>query len=361
MPILSIVESGRLYYRRLTLLLVYFLLIVQGQLYAQNTTLVYEPDYQIDAVGEIRFLEERVDGELIKRIEFSAPGVCTDYMQRRNADGSLRRLVWFYEGDPVSGNYTIEEMNSQPDGTWTASAFLEYTDGKLIRARFYSGVNLIEERKYEYDSAGVISEYTSKPSAQYTSLLNFRRPEPGTVEAFESQPGGGELLFARLRYDGDERLISDERFVKGKQDTRNVFAYDGNGKLVEYISYDSRDLPVRHTIYDYTKDGLPQSVVQLDVKGRVVFGVSYTREYDGENSKTIIKNSSGEVTGTIEYRREDGRDVSRTESFLLGDSELKIIYGDFDEMGNWLSKETATTNGNTLKNRTVSSRVITYF
>ena len=99
-------------------------------------------------------------------------------------------LIWFYEGDPASGDYTIEEQNSQPDGTWTRAGILNYSGGNLLRARFYSGENLIEERLYEYDSVGVVKELTSKASEEYPTLLVFKRPEEGTVEAFERRPDG---------------------------------------------------------------------------------------------------------------------------------------------------------------------------
>lgn len=346
---------------RLSFILVCLLVIAGVPAVAQSTTLVYVPEVPIDAVGNIRFLEERVDGELTKKAEFSSPGVCTDFIQRRNADGSLRRLVWFYKADPVSGDYTIEEQNSQPDGTWTTTGVLNYSGGNLVRARFYSGENLIDERVYEYDAVGVIKELTSKASEESPTLLEFKRPETGTVEAFERQPDGTALLVARLKYDGEGRLVSEERFVKGKLDKRDVYAYNTNGKLVDYIRYDNRELPVRHVLYDYSEDGLPQSVVHLDVKQRVVFGVSYSREHDGENSKTVITNSTGEVTGTIEYRRENGRDVSRTETFLLGDGEMKIVYSDIDGRGNWLRKETLTYKGSSLRGRTVTTRLIRYF
>jgi len=282
-------------------------------------------------------------------------------MQRRNADGRLRRLVWYYEGDPAAGNYTIEELNSQPDGTWTTAALLEYAGGKLARGRFYSGENLIEERRYEYTSAGVIKEYISKASEQYPSILKFKRPDESTVEAYELLPDGTEDLVARLRYDGEGRLVFEERVAKGKLNTRDVYAYNAMGKLADHVSYDYRDLPVRHVLYGYTGDGLPQSVVHLDVKGRVVFGLTYTREYDGENVKTTVTDGHGEVTGTIEYRRANGRDVSRTEVMFLGDGELRIVYAEFDEKGNWLRKETETYKGNSLKSRTVTNRLISYF
>ena len=328
---------------------------------AQNTTLVYAPDVQIGAAGPVRFLEERINGELVKKAEFDAPGICVDFMQQRNSDGSLQRLVWFYEGDPGSSDYTIEEQNAQPDGTWTTTGILNYTDGNLVRARFYSGENLIEERIYEYDSAGVTKELTSRASEEYPTLLIFERPDANTVEAFERQPDGGELLIARLNYDDRKQLVTEERFVKGKLDNRNVYVYDDNGKVIDHIKYDYREMPVRHVIYDYTPDGLPQSVVHRDVKDRILFGVSYTREYDGENSTTIIKNSSGEETGSIEYRRENGRDIERVETFLLGDSRLEIIYTEFDTHGNWLRKKLSTFNGTSLKSQSITSRVIRYF
>ena len=98
-----------------------------------------------------------------------------------------------------------------------------------------------------------------------------------------------------------------------------------------------------------------------DVKDRVLFGLSYTREHAGDISVTTIRNSSGEVTGSIEYRRKDGRDISRKEIFSLGDGRLEILYSDFDEQGNWLRKELSTYNGSSLKDRTVTTRIIRYF
>ena len=338
-----------------------FLAIVPMLTFAQDTTLVYEPDVQIGAAGPVRFLEERVNGELVRRAEFAAPGICVDFMQQRNSDGSLRRLVWFFAGDPGSADYTIEEQNSQPDSTWTTEGILDYSNGKLVRARFYSGENLVEERVYEYDPAGVTKEITSRASEEYPTLLKFERPDTSTVEAFERQPDGTELLVARLIYDSEDRLVSEGRFVKGKLDSRDVFAYDKNGKLVDHIRYDYREMPVRHVTYDYTEDGLPQLVVHRDVKDSILFGVSYTREYDGENSTTIIKNSAGEETGSIEYLRENGRDIRRTETFLLGESKLEIVYTDFDSQGNWLRKEMSTYNGRSLKSQSITSRVIRYF
>jgi len=330
-------------------------------LFAQSTTLVYEPDVQIGAAGPVRFLEERVNGELTKKAEFAAPGVCVDFMQQRNSDGSLQRLVWFYDGEPGAADFIIEEQDAQPDGTWTTTGVLDYSGNKLVRARFYSGENLVEERNYEYDSVGVTKERTSRPSAEYPTVLRFERPDARTVEAFERQPDGIELLVARIMYDSESRIVSEERFVKGKLDSRDVFAYNEYGKVVDHIKYDYRELPVRHVMYDYTPDGLPQSVVHRDVKDRILFGVSYTREYDGENSTTVIKNSAGEETGSIVYRRENGRDVERVETFLLGDSKLEITYTEFDAHGNWLRKEMSTYNGTSLKSQAITNRVIRYF
>ena len=353
-------SNGLHFYRLLYLL--FCLLLVTGVLAgAQNTRLVYEPDVPIDAGGAVRFLEERVDGELTKRADFLSPGICLDFVQRRNADGTLRRLSWFYEGDPAAGNYIIEEQSSRPDGTWTLVGLLNYSGGNLVRARFYDGETVRDERRYEYDSAGVTKELILAPSENSATLLSFVRPDAHIVEAYERQTDGRELLIAKLKYDQEGRLLSEERFVKGKLDKRDVYAYDANGKLVDHIKYDNRELPVRHAMYGYSDDGVPKSVVHLDAKQRVLFGLSYSRRLDGENSKTVISNSSGEVTGTIEYRRENGLDVSRTETFLLGDGELKIVYTDFDVKGNWLRKETLTYTGGSLKSRTVTTRVIRYF
>ncbi len=340
---------------------VLFLIILPASLRAQNTTLVYEPSVQIGAAGPVRYLEERVNGELVKKAEFTAPGICVDFMQQRNSDGSLQRLFWFYNGNPGSGDYTIEEQNSQPDGTWTVSGILKYAGGNLDRARFYSGENLVEERIYEYGPAGVTKELTTRASEESPTLLKFERPDARTVEAFERQPDGVVLLVARLIYDSEKRLVSEERFVKGKLNSRDVYAYDENGKMVDHIKYDYREMPIRHVTYDYTKDGLPQSVVHRDVKDRILFGVSYTRVYDGENSTTIIKDSSGEETGSIVYLRKNGRDVQRTETFRLGDGKLEIVYTDFDSQGNWLRKEMSTYSGGSLKSKSITSRVIRYF
>lgn len=328
---------------------------------AQHVSLVYEPDIQIDATGSVRFLEEYVDGKLTKRADFTSPGICTDYMQRRNADGSLHRLIWFYQGDSSSGDYVIEEQKSQHDGSWKTVGLLDYTDYELVRARFYEGDELTEERLYEYDEKGVVKEVTSRPIEKSNTVLVFKRPEAGTIEAFLREPDGKEIIVARFRYDEDERLVSDERFLKGNLQSRDVYSYNEKGKLHDHIQYDNRNIAERHVMYGYTEDGLPKSVVHLDEKERVVFGMSYTREYDGESSKTVIKNSTGEVTGSIEYTREDGRDISRIETFLLGDGELKIHYTDFDIHGNWLKKETLTYNGGSLKSRKVATRVIRYF
>jgi antitoxin component YwqK of YwqJK toxin-antitoxin module len=347
--------------RRMLFIGVMLLTVASALAIAQNTTLVYKPDVQIGAAGAVSFLEERVDGELVKRAEFAAPGVCVDFIQKRNSDGSLRRLVWFFDGDPGSDEYTIEEQNAQPDGTWSVSGILNYSGGELVKASFYSGENLIEERLYEYGPEGVTKELTTRASEEYPTLLDFERPGDDIVEAFERQPDGGRLLVARLIYDDEGRLTTEERFLKGKLDRRDVFAYNDAGKVIDHIRYDNRELPIRHVIYDYTKDGLPQSVVHKDVKDRILFGVSYTREYDGENTKTIIKNSAGDETGSIEYRRENGRDVMRTETFLLGSGKLEIVYTDFDEQGNWLRKEMSTYNSGALKSRSVTSRVIRYF
>jgi hypothetical protein len=346
---------------RLLCVCICFLAIVPCFTFAQDTTLVYAPDIQIGAAGPVRYLEERVNGELVRKAEFAAAGVCVDFIQQRNSDGSLRRLAWFYDGDPGSPDYTIEEQNSQPDGTWTTAGVLNYSADNLVRARFYSGDNLVEERIYEYGPAGVTKELTSWASEEYPTLLKFKRPDERTVEAFERQPDGIEHFVARLIYDSEERLVSEERFIKDKLDSRDVFTYDDNGKMVDHIRYDYREMPVRHVMYDYTDDGLPQSVVHRDVKDRILFGVSYTRAYDGENSTTIIKNSAGEETGSIEYRRENGRDVRRTETFLLGQSKLEIVYTDFDTQGNWLRKEMSTYNGKSLKSQSITSRVIRYF
>jgi antitoxin component YwqK of YwqJK toxin-antitoxin module len=341
------------------LLIVY--LITASPFYAQNTTLVYEPDVQIDAAGPVRYLEERVDGDLTKRADFAAPGICVDFMQRRNADGSLQRLIWFYEDDSAPGDYLIEEQKSMHDGTWVTTGLLDYADGELVRARFFTDGELVEERKYEYDAKGVTKEVTTLASQRRSTVLTFRRPEAGTVEAFFRQPDGSDIIVARLRYDENGRLISEERFSKGKLDKRDVYKYNENGKLYDHVQYDGRGIAVRHVMYGYTDNGLPKSVVHLDEKERVVFGMSYAREYDGDSSKTLIKNSAGEVTGAIEYARENGQDLSRTETFIIGDGELKIQYTDFDSNGNWLTKVTSTYTSGTLKSRSVATRMIRYF
>ena len=328
--------------------------------FSQNTTLVYEPDIQLGAGGPVVFLEERVNGELARSAKLLSPGIYQEFVQRRHADGRLRRLVWRYGGQ-VSTNYTIEEQDSQPDGTWTRAATLEYQNGLLVHARFYSGVNLIEERIYEYDRAGrVTMETTSKALDEYFVQLEFERPEYRTVEAFQTYDRGVRMLVARLQYDTEGRLTVEERFVNNTMRQRDVYAYDRNDKIIYHIRYDNRELPVRHVTYGYTKDGLPVSVVHRDVKDRVLFALHYSREYDGENSMTTIRDSNGEISGTIDYRRENGRDVRRTEVFLLGSSRLEIVYTSFDERGNWLRKELTTYNGATVKERTVTSRIIRY-
>jgi len=337
------------------------LLFAAGILFSQNTTLVYEPDVQVGAAGQIRYLEERVDGRLTKRVDFAAPGVFADYMMRRNADGSLHRLVWYYDGDPAAGNYTIEEYDSEPDGSWENTGVLTYSSGKLIRARFFSGGILVEERRYEYDADGVIKELITKTAEALQTLLVFKRPDEGIVEAFERQLDGSELLIARLQYDDEKRMISEERFIKGNLEKRDEYTYNDNGKMTGHILYDDRNVAVRHDIYSYTEDGLPQSVIHLDKKNNVAVGIIYERTQDGDDVKTIIKDNSGEITGTIHYLREDGRDVKRTETLLLGDGELKIVYSDFDPRSNWLSKATEIYKGGSLTSRTVTSRVIRYF
>ena len=353
-------ESGRLHGHRIAYLSIY-LLFAAGVIFSQNTTLVYEPDVQVGAAGQIRYLEERVDGRLTKRVDFAAPGVFADYMMRRNANGSLQRLVWYYDGDPADGNYSIEEYNSKPDGSWENTGLLTYTDGNLILARFFSGGTMVEERRYEYDADGVIKELITKTAEALQILLIFKRPDEGIVEAFERQLDGSELLIARLQYDDQERLILDERFIKGNLEKRDVYTYNDNGKLSGHVLYDDRDVAVRHDIYSFTEEGLPQSVIHLDKKNNVAVGINYEREQDGDDTKTIIKDSSGEITGTIHYLRENGRDVKRTETILLGDGELKIIYTDFDPESNWLSKATEIYKGGSLTSRTETSRVIRYF
>ncbi len=360
MPILS-KKEGKPVLRGRFLQLVFLYLLVLAQVDAQNTTLVYEPDVEVDAAGPVRYLEEQVDGKLTKRADFSAPGVCTDFMQRRNPDGSFQRLVWFYKGDLSTGNYLIEEQKSRPNGEWATVGLLDYSGGELMRARFYEEGDLVEERQYEYDDGGVAKEVTTRASENQPTVLIFKRPESDTLEAYVRKPDGTDTIVARLRYDEAGRIVSEERFMKGKFQSRDDFGYNEAGKLHDHIRYDNRNVPVRHVMYGYTDDGLPKSVVHLDEKDRVVFGMSYTREFSGESSRTVIKNSSGEITGSIEYKRENGKAVSRAETFLLGDGELKILYTDFDDYGNWLRKETLTYDGGVLKSRSETTRKIRYF
>ena len=342
--------------------LTYLLLFSLVHVFPQQTGLVYQPDVQLGAGGPVSYLEERVDDKLTLRAEFVSPGLYKDYIRRSHSDGSLRRLVWQYVGPPADGNYTIEEQDSQPDGSWTVSANLKYRNGTLANAEFYSGENLIEERRYEYDRQGrVASEWTSRPFERYEVLLEFLRPDTGTLEAFESQPDGTKLLVARLQYDEDGRLAVDERFSKGELIKRDVYANDSRGKLIDHVHYDEREMPVRRISYTYTSEGLPATVMHRDIKDRILYGVSYTREQYGDYSKTIVKNSSGEVTGTIDSVRLNGMDVSRAEVFLLGSGKLEITYSDFDRFGNWRQKEHNTYDGGTLKTKTVTNRIIRYF
>ena len=79
--------------------LFFFLFLPLLNLTAQSTTLVYSPDIQLGAGGPIRFIEERVDGDLTRRAELRSPGFFTEFIQKAHSDGSLRRLVWFYDTD----------------------------------------------------------------------------------------------------------------------------------------------------------------------------------------------------------------------------------------------------------------------
>lgn len=341
------------------LLGLFFLLIVSlVHATAQNTTLVYSPDIQLGAAGPIRYLEERTDGQLTRFAELEAPGVYKEFVQKTHSDGSLHRLVWFYDDGK---NYIIEEQDSQFDGSWIVSAILTYQNGALTSGQFFSGDNLIEERLYEYDARGrVVREQTVKVSAD-PLVLEFERPDETTVEAFHIQLDGTRALVARLGYDSAGRLVLEERYKKNQLDKRDVYSYNAAGKLIDHIQYDYRDLPVRQVSYGYTKDGLPTSVVHRDVKDRVLFGVSYTRERYGENTRTTIKNSKGEVTGTIDYIRRNGKDVERTEIFLLGNTKLEITYSEFDDYGNWLRKVLVTYESGSVKEREIASRTIRYF
>jgi hypothetical protein len=342
--------------------LLYFLLFSLVRVFPQHTALVYRPEVQLGAGGPVSYLEERVDDKLTLRAEFVSPGLYRDYIRKGRSDGSLRRLVWQYVGPPEDGNYTIEEQDSQPDGTWTVSAILKYRNGILVHAQFFSGDNLIEEREYEYDRQGrVASETTLKPFEGLEVRLDFERPSPGALEAYESQPDGTKLIVARMEYDAEDRLSVEERFAKGELTKRDVYTYDTRGKLIDHVRYDDRELPVRRISYTYTSEGLPASVMHRDIKDRILYGISYTREQFGDYSKTIVKNSSGEVTGTIDYVRKNGMDVSRTEVFLLGSAKLEITYSDFDGFGNWRRKEHSTYGGGSLKEKTVTSRIIRYF
>ena len=338
------------------------LLLGGGLVSAQNVTLVYEPDIPLDAAGSVQFLEERENGELTRRAVLRAPQEYIEFIQRRRSDGGLRRLEWQYDSAVSMDSFIIQEQDSQPDGTWTPTAYLTYRGGLLKDASFYSGENRVEQRLYEYSSAGdVEKELTTRVGDEFPVLLLFERPAESIVEAIERKPDGSEVIAARLQYDQEGRLLAEERFVKGKLNRRDVYSYTSGGKLSEHVRYDYRELPIRHVIYDYTDDGLPVSVVHRDVKDRVLFGVSYSRVYDNENSITTIKSVTGEITGTIDYRRENGRDTERTEVFFLGDGKLEITYSDFDSVGNWLRKELATYAGNSVKDRTITTRIIRYF
>ena len=340
----------------------YLLLISPARAFPQDVTLVYEPDVRLRAGGPISYLEERVDEQLTLQAKLVSPGLFADYIQKNRSDGSLRRLAWNYIGAPQDGNYTIEEQDSQPDGTWTVSATLEYRNGVLITGQFFSGENLVEKRQYEYDrDKQVTSELTSRPYEDHPVILDFERPDANTVEAFERQPDSARLIVARLQYDEEGRLSLEERFARGKLAKREVYTYNVDGKLIEHIRYDEKEQLARRVSYGYTSEGLPSSVVHRDAKDRILYGLTYVREQYGEYSKTIIKNSSGEVTGSIDYLTKNGKDVRRTDVFLLGAGKLDMTYSEFDEYGNWLRKELSTYDGSSLKERTITRRTIHYF
>ena len=135
----------------------------------------------------------------------------------------------------------------------------------------------------------------------------------------------------------------------------------GDAGAFEALYYRHRDWVMRiaYRFANHREDAL-EALLLLDEENRVLFALHYSREYDGESSVTTIRDSNGDISGTIEYRRENGRDVRRTEVFLLGSGRLEIAYTNFDSRGNWLRKEITTYNGATVKERTVTSRIIRY-
>ena len=344
---------------------------------AQQTTLVFRPEYQIGAAGDILQLEEREDGEIVRRFAARDDKLPEEFVHKSYSDGKLRRLTWHYESKPESGNYLVEESKSNAVGTWQRIGTYTYRNNLLVNAKFFRRDTLFEERLYQYDDRGRVSEERTftRPQAVTAQteesaeippdilpvILEFRRPTDDLVEAFMISEGGPDDLIARLQYDEEGRILMEERFAKGRLSYRNVYTYNERGRLTEHVKYDFREIAIKHVNYHYSSDGKPLSVIHKDVKGYVLYGLNYTRETVANLEITTVRNHRGHVSGTIETQRNpDGSVLARTEKFLLGENEMVIEYSDFDELENWLRKEVSTYSESSLKDRTVTTRFIRY-
>lgn len=364
--IISAMARAAAKYRLLILCCATFL---SWHLSAQNAKLVYQPEYQIGAVGNIRLLEEREDGDIVRKFTVSEATLPVEFIHKSYSDGKLRRLIWHYESDVGTGNYTIEETKSTATGEWRKVGLYNYRNHLLENAKFYKGSGLVEERRYFYDGDGrVTEEHTIQPGDSLsgvestTVIIEFRRPADDFVEAYLVDKDRAERLLARLQYDERGRILMEERFLEGRLDRRDAFRHDERGRLIEHVRYDSRELPIKHVNYNFSIDGTPQSVIHRDVHGMVLYGLSYSREKDGNTDITTVRNHRGQVSGTIETERQtDGALAFRREKFLLGEEEMVISYSEFDEKENWLRKQLSTYAGSSLKKQTVTTRFIRYF
>lgn len=98
-------------------------------------------------------------------------------------------------------------------------------------------------------------------------------------------------------------IIEKKTYDNNKLMKHEIYKYDNNHRLIEYIKYNDKDIIIEHEIYKYNEDNKKETKIELSSIGKTIKKTIY--EYDDETGLLISKkiySEGGKLEKVISYK-----------------------------------------------------------